>query len=78
MGFHHLSNPPASLVDPEPTLGPPIKHAQGLPATDKHCPLKASGSDILRRLAQRDVAVGTHVHLIVCIQVQNPSHHHKT
>jgi hypothetical protein len=75
MGFCHISAPPTSLVDLGYRPGPPVKHAWGLPAIDKHCPLQASGSGGLRRLARRDVAAGTHVHLIVCTRVWNPSHH---
>jgi hypothetical protein len=73
-GFHHLSAPLASLDDPGQRSGPSDKHARGLPTMDKHRPLRASGSGGLRRLVRRDVAVGTHAHLIVCARVGNPSH----
>jgi hypothetical protein len=42
---------------------------------DKHCTLWALGNGGLRRLARRDVAVGTHAHLTVCTRVRNLSHH---
>jgi hypothetical protein len=72
-GFHHLFALPASLIDPGHRPGPPVKHALGLPTTDKHYPLWASGSCSLRCLARRDVAIGTHVLLTVCTRVQNLS-----
>jgi hypothetical protein len=58
--------------------GPLVKCTRGLPAVDKHRPLWTSGSGGLRRLARRDVAVGTHAYLIVCTRVWNPSHRHLT
>jgi hypothetical protein len=78
MGFHHLSVPPASLDDPGKGPGPSIKHAWGLPTTDKHRLLWASGCGGLRRLARRDITVGTQARLSVCTQVWNPSHHRLT
>jgi hypothetical protein len=55
--------------------GPWSSVPEGFPQMDKHCPLRASGSGGLRRLAQRGIAVGIHAHLTVCTQVWNPPHH---
>jgi hypothetical protein len=75
---HHFPAPSASFDDPGQRTKPPVKRAQGLPTADNHHPLQASGSGGLRCLAQRDVAVGTHVHLTECTQVWNSSHHRLT
>jgi hypothetical protein len=78
MGFHHLSGPPTSLDDTVKGPGPWVKQGQGIPVADKHRLLWAWGSGGLRRLARRDVVVGTHAHLSVCTRVWNPSHHFLT
>jgi hypothetical protein len=68
--------PSTSLVDPGQRPKPPVQRAQGIPATDKHCPLRALRNSGLMCLARRDAAVGTHAYLTVFTQVWNPSHHH--
>jgi hypothetical protein len=54
----------------------PGQPCPGLPVVDKYRPLWPSGSSNLRRLAWRDIAVGTNTRLIVCTWVWNPSHDH--
>jgi hypothetical protein len=77
-GFHHLSAPHASLSDLGQGPRPSVKRAQWLPTADKNRPPQASGSIGLKRLAQRDVAVGTHADLTIRTRVWNPSHHRLT
>jgi hypothetical protein len=50
MGFHHLSAPPATHIDLEQGPELPVKRARGLPTTNKHHSLWASGSSSLRHL----------------------------
>jgi hypothetical protein len=73
-----VSAPPISLSDPGQVSGPPVKRTRGLPTTDKHYLLWASGSFGLKCLAQRDVAVGTHTRLTIHTQVWIPSHRRLT
>jgi hypothetical protein len=72
MGFYHLSALPS---DPGQGPEPPVKHALGLPATDKPHPLQTLCSVGLKRLASLDITIGTHVHLTLHTRVWNTSHH---
>jgi hypothetical protein len=64
----------ATLVILRQGPGPSDNHDRGLPTADKHCPLWASRSIDVMHLARRDIAVGTHACLSVCIREGNPSH----
>jgi hypothetical protein len=68
IGFRHLSARPTSL-DPGQDPGLQSNASRGFKQRISIASLGASGSDDLRCLARRGIAVGTHARLTTCTQV---------